>query len=166
MRREPGWGTAPAAKLADGVGEALARNIRRGKQTVPAIIVYYPQGSTVIPVPWLLENERAKQVGSAALRETMRQFGVFRYVMFSEAWTSFRAKKADGSFPEDLWTPEVMPRDDPNRGEMLWVAVCDKDKEPVFRAWEIKRGDKITLTKGPGDFGAVGRFLNLLEDVQ
>jgi hypothetical protein len=97
-------------------------------------------------------NRSAKAVACAALRDSFRRRGVNRYLFASEGWV----RK----------TPGLLPTDDPNRGECVFVIAVERNGRRRYASAEITRSDG-TATLGPwqvNDDVPPGWLLELLEE--
>lgn len=161
-RRPEEYATCPPEELAAEVAGTLRRSLMHGKSIGPAVMVYMTNGkSSVLPLPW--HDARWKRASINALRDFMRVMDVHRYCFFSEGWISTVDTKGE---PLDMSKPlDVMPRDDPQRREVVFVIVADKGAaEPVGQMLEIKRTAtgkvrSVTLLEGTeGHMGGNGGF--------
>ena len=85
-----------------------------------------------VPANW--PDRSAKAAACAALRDSFRRRGVNRYLFASEGWV----RK----------TPGLLPTDDPNRGECVFVIAVERNGPRRYASAEITRSDG-TATLGP-----------------
>jgi len=85
-----------------------------------------------VPANW--PDGRAKAAAYAALRDSFRRRRVNRYVFISEAWVGK--------------TPDLLPADDPDHGEIVQVLAVDRNGPRRYALAEIMRNGR-TATLGP-----------------
>jgi len=106
-----------------------------------------------VPVNW--PDRSAKAAVCAALRDTFRRRRVNRYLFANEGWVR-----------KTLGLPGLLPTDDPNRGECVFVIAVERNGPRRFAFAEITRNEG-TATLGPcqvtGDVPP-GWLLELLEE--
>jgi hypothetical protein len=124
-----------AQQFADALAERhedFYRRLPMG-EIVQMLIFEKPDGTyEMVLCPWADAAERRFIL--ASLRAMMKAFNVVRYGFFAEVWVS-------EATADEVLSPRVAPRDNPNRKERVFTVVCDRRlPAPVAVAQEIIRG--------------------------
>jgi hypothetical protein len=130
---------------------------RTDEMTPIAHLVQADGNDIIIGTPWA--DEREKAITLAMLAALARAGDAIRYMVLHEAWM---AKAPEGAKLDD--PPPVMPRDDPNRMEIVVAAAVERGRR-IVRVWETKRdadGKCIDLVEQPDGGDWQGEFLGLL----
>ena len=119
-------------ELAGGHARAVLVDMKEAELT-PTFVMIADGETLFAPTPWRGERDKAMYLG--ALRALMKERGVTRYSMVSEAWT---AKQPEG------WKPGMpqgpLPGDRPDRKEVVIAIAADKTNTKS-RTWDIVRGE-------------------------
>ena len=102
-------------------------------ELLPTFLMIAAEENILMPARW--GDEAEKRLILRAAREIMKEKGVTRYSMVSEAWT---AKQPEG------WKPGMpqgpLPSDRPDRKEVVIAIAADKTATKS-RVWDIVRGE-------------------------
>jgi hypothetical protein len=102
-------------------------------ELLPTFLMIAAEENILMPARW--GDEAEKRLILRAAREIMKEKGVTRYSMVSEAWT---AKQPEG------WKPGMpqgpLPSDRPDRKEVVIAIAADKTVTKS-RMWDIVRGE-------------------------
>ena len=139
-------------------GHARAVLVDMKDELIPTFVMIADGETLFAPTPWRDEKDKAKYLG--AVRALMKERGVTRYSMVSEAWT---AKQSEG------WKPGMpqgpLPGDRPDCKEVVIAIAADKATSKS-RTWDIVRGESgavVDLRLDPADMKDIGgRMAELL----
>jgi hypothetical protein len=113
--------------------------------------------------PW--RDEAEKRILLASMQARIRTEKIDAYWFVVEAWAS-RYKAEDLPDPNN---PPIMPREDPNRREVVVMVACNK-AEKRFRAYDIVRdpeGRCVELKEQPREGNITGlMYRNMIGDMQ
>lgn len=125
---------------------------------MPTFLMIADGENILMPTPWRDEDE--KRIMLLAARSIMKERGVTRYSMVSEAWTATQPEGWKPGMPQG-----PLPADRPDRKEIVLAIAADK-ANTKSRTWDIVRGESggvvdLRLDKS-GLEGLVGRMAELL----
>jgi hypothetical protein len=144
-------------EIAEGHARAVLVAMKEA-ELMPTFVMIADGETLFAPTPWRDARDKARYLG--AVRALMKERGVTRYSMVSEAWT---AKQPDG------WKPGMpvgaLPGDRPDRKEVVIAIAADKTNTKS-RTWDIVRGEsgavvELRLDKA-GGHDLSGRMAELL----
>lgn len=137
--------------------------IHNGEDLMPSCLVFGPNWERApVPLPW--SSARMKELMLQALAETMRDGHARAYIIWSEAWVATRSATSD---PDPGSPGFVMPRDDPNRREVVVTIGVERGKAPLGIALAIIRdeaGKVIELRPEEAGQLLFGRLASLLPE--
>jgi hypothetical protein len=145
-------------ELAGGHAHAVLIDMKADELT-PTFLMVSAGEHIFMPAPWRSEGDKAAILEAA--REIMKEAGVIRYSVISEAWTAAQPEGWKPGMPQG-----PLPADRPDREEVVIAIAADKTTAKS-RIWRIVRGEAgsiVDLRHDPGqqmtDLG--GRMAELL----
>ena len=102
-------------------------------ELMPTFLMIADGENIIMPAPWRDENEKRVILGAA--RAIMKESGVTRYSMVSEAWSAAQPEGWKPGMPEG-----PLPGDRPDRKEIVVAIAADKVTSKS-RTWNIVRGE-------------------------
>lgn len=101
---------------------------------LPPTFLMIAEGEHIfMPAPWRDEDEKRMVLG--AVRAIMKESGVTRYSMVSEAWIAIQPEGWKPGMPQG-----PLPGDRPDRKEVVFAIAADK-ATAKSRTWDIVRGE-------------------------